>query len=380
MPIPSYKIAFDGEDSADDIYENIIRLEIEEDLKKAASFMFRISISLQEQGEWSYLDDERFELFKKVTIFLGFGEGNATIFFEGYITHLAPHFDSEEELCYLEVRGMDPTCLMNLEEKIETWADMTHSDIAGEIFSHYGITPDVEDTSIMHAEDGNILVQRGTDIRFLKELAERNGFDCYVGVDNSSRVKGFFKPFSLDVSPLPELAVHFEGETNVRFLDIQVSGNQPLSTGGWHLNLEDKEMEQIDITDYESILLGADNISSIVKTRVDSLCSPVEYAAKVYQGDAVNVDATELENGLQARTDQHGWFIRARGIVSSEGYGNLIHARNLIPVKGLGTRYSGNYMASTVKSTLADGHFEQEVELIRNAWGVTGNEPFGGES
>jgi hypothetical protein len=29
-----------------------------------------------------------------------------------------------------------------------------------------------------------------------------------------------------------------------------------------------------------------------------------------------------------------------------------------------------------VASTLADGHFEQQIELIRNGWGVTGDEPF----
>lgn len=376
MPMPSYKISFDDEDSADDIYENIIRLEVDESTRKATSFMFRISISLQRDGEWSYLDDERFDLFKKVTISFGFGEGNATPYFEGYITHLAPHFDPEEELSYLEVRGMDPTCLMNLEEKIETWMDTSHSDIASELFNHYGITPDVEPTSIVHSDTDNILVQKATDIRFLKELAERNGFECYVGMTDDGELKGFFKPYDLNISPLPPLAVHFEGETNVQLLDIQVTGTQPLSNSGWHLSLEDKEMEEQTRSDYGVNLLGQNSLTSIVKTKVASLCNPKEDASRAYDGDMTNIDSTELEQGLQGRLDRDSWFIKARGTVNSENYGNIIHARHLLPVKGLGTRYSGNYLVSSVKSILADGHFEQTIELIRNAWGLTGDESF----
>jgi phage protein D len=379
MPIPSYKISFDDEDAADDIYENIIRLEINEDLKKAASFMLRISISLQVEGEWSDLDDERFDLFKKVTIAFGFGEDDATPYFEGYITHLAPHFDPEEELCYLEVRGMDASCLMNLEEKIETWADTPHSDVASQLFDLYGITPEVATTSAVHAETDSVLIQKHTDIRFLKELAERNGFECYVGMTDDGQVKGFFKPYSLDVSPRPTLAVHFEGETNVQFIDLQVAGNQPLSSSGWHLSLADKELEELPIEDYAVDLLGQDSLSSITRSKVESLCSPKEAAGRVYQADLTNLDGTELEQGLQGRLDRDSWFIKARGTVNSEAYGSLVHARNLIPVKGLGTRYSGNYLVSSVNSILADGHFEQQIELIKNGWGVTGDEPFEAE-
>jgi len=376
MAIPSYKISFDDEDAADDIYENIIRLEIKEDLQQAASFMLRISIALQQEGEWSYLDDERFDLFKKVTIAFGLGEDEAVPYFEGFITHLAPHFDPAEELCYLEVRGMDATCLMNLEEKIETWTDTAHSDIASQLFAHYGLTPEVESTAAMHSEADNILAQKHTDIRFLKELAERNGFECYVGMTDDGQVKGFFKSRALDLAPRPPLAVHFEDETNVQFLDIQVAGNQPLSNAGWHLNLGDKELEALPVDEYAVALLGNDSLGSLTRSKVEALCSPKEAAGRVYQGDLTNLDGTELEQGLQGRLDRDSWFIKARGSVNSESYGSLIHARNLVPVKGLGTRYSGNYLVASVASTLADGHFEQQIELIRNGWGVTGDEPF----
>ena len=78
---------------------------------------------------------------------------------------------------------------------------------------------------------------------------------------------------------------------------------------------------------------------------------------------APTADPEPVVAGLQGRLDRDSWFIKARGSVNSESYGTLIHARNLVPVKGLGTRYSGNYLVSSVASTLADGHFEQQIEL-----------------
>jgi phage protein D len=380
LGIPRYQIAFDGTAAQDDVYETLIRLEIVDDSTRAGSIMLRLSISLQEDGEWSYLKDDRFALFKRVTLSMGFGQERVLPLFEGYILQLAPHFDPQEELCYLEIRGLDATCLMNLEEKLTTWTGQSHSDIASQVFNSYGITPDVEDAPTTHEQDGNVLLQRGTDIRFLKDLAMRNGFECYVSLDDNGAVKGCFKSRDLNPSSLPPLAVQFEGETNVQFLDVQVSGNPSLSSSGWYMNLEDKTIEQIDKTDYDQNLLGKESLIDVVKSKVEQLSIPVEGASRSYRGDTVFLDRNELDAALKGRQNREGWFVRARGIVNGESYGAAIRSRKVIAVKGLGTRYSGNYLVSSVRHVIAEGEYEQHVELVRNGWGVTGAESFQGAS
>ena len=378
MGIPRYKIAFDGVAAQEDIYENLIRLEIVDATNRAGGIMVRLGISLQEDGEWSYLKDDRFDLYKRVTVSMGFGQERDLPLFEGYILHLAPHFDPQEELCYLELRGLDATCLMNLEEKLTSWAGQSHSDIASQIFNSYGISPDVADAPTTHEQDGNVLLQRGTDIRFLKELAARNGFDCYVSLDDNGTVKGNFKPVDLTASSLPPLAVHFEGVTNVQFLDLQVSGNPPLSFSGWCMNLDDRTVEKIDKTDYAQNLLGKESLIDVVKSKVEQLSIPVQGASRSYRGDTVFLDRSELDGALKGRQDRQGWFLRAKGIVNGEAYGAAIRGRKVVAVKGLGTRYSGNYLVSSVRHVIAEGEYEQHVELIRNGWGVAGNESFQG--
>ena len=69
---------------------------------------------------------------------------------------------------------------MNLEEKVTPWPNLPDSAIATAIFGQHAIVPQVDPTSPVLTEPEGTTIQRGTDIRFLRRLARRNGFDCYV--------------------------------------------------------------------------------------------------------------------------------------------------------------------------------------------------------
>src|SRR5216683_2804527 len=122
----------------------------------------------------------------------------------------------------LEIWGMDGSVLMDREEKLKDWPDKKDSDIAAEIFSLYGLTPETEDTVVTHDEKVSTIIQRETDIQFLRRLALRNGFECYV-----EGKTGYFRPPQVDAPPQPVLAVHFGDETNVRHLAIEVNALTP---------------------------------------------------------------------------------------------------------------------------------------------------------
>ena len=74
---------------------------------------------------------------------------------------------------------MDATMLMNLQEKVMAWP-MPDSQIAQAIFAQYIITPMVSPTLPSLVETEGTTTQRGTDIRFLRRLAQRNGYECFV--------------------------------------------------------------------------------------------------------------------------------------------------------------------------------------------------------
>ena len=59
-------------------------------------------------------------------------------------------------------------------------AELPDSEIAAGDFCPVPIIPDVVETVPSLIEPEGTTTQRGTDIRFLRRLAQRNGYDCYV--------------------------------------------------------------------------------------------------------------------------------------------------------------------------------------------------------
>ncbi len=74
--------------------------------------------------------------------------------------------------------------------RVKEWVDVTDADVASAIFGDYGITPadeNADDDSPSHTEDGHSLMQRGSDIQFLRMLARRNGKVCRVACADTAR-------------------------------------------------------------------------------------------------------------------------------------------------------------------------------------------------
>ena len=128
-----------------------------------------------------------FTIWKPLVITAGL-ESDTQQLLTGYITHVRPVFGAGLDQCRLEIWGMDASVLMDREEKLKDWPNKKDSDIATEIFSAYGLTPEVDDTELVHDEQVSTIIQRETDMQFLKRLALRNGFECYVDGDT-----GYFR-------------------------------------------------------------------------------------------------------------------------------------------------------------------------------------------
>ena len=66
---------------------------------------------------------------------------------------------------------MDAAVLLDAEERVAAWPNVTDSDVVSEVLSGYQIPVQVDDTSVLYDEDRQLLIQRGTDWRFLQHLA-----------------------------------------------------------------------------------------------------------------------------------------------------------------------------------------------------------------
>ena len=201
-------------------------------------------------------------LFSKIKISASFEGLENEHLIEGYVTRIDFHIDKEERKSHVDINGMDATLLMNLEEQIVSWVDKSDSQIANDIFSKYGFEVDVEDTIHPPLEEGYTVIQRESDIEFLKRLAGRNdGFECFVDKEfQSNKTVGHFKKMKLDTRPQKDLAAHFGTNSTMSSIDFSVDGLRPIVVEMSQKDALDKEVKEVKIEESRLLKLGKQNL------------------------------------------------------------------------------------------------------------------------
>lgn len=361
MAFETFTIMIEGEETSD-IYQDLMSLEVELDDELAAMFRLRLAMGQEPDGTWDYLDDARFRVWKHVVITAGL-ESGAEELISGYITHVRPNFDPDVTRCNLEIWGLDGSIRMDREEKLKDWPNKKDSDIAAEIFNLYGFTPETEDSTVIHDEIISTIIQRESDMQFLKRLALRNGFECYVEGNT-----GYFRSPRFDAPPQPVLAVHFGEETNVRRFALEVNGLVPTDVAMLQLDRTTKAVLDVTVDTSRQTALGATDATGILATGIDP--GLVFVAETVTTG---NPEMTALAQGLY---DESAWFVTAEGEINGNDYGHVLKTRGTVTIKGVGESYSGIYYVTHVTHSFTPDGYTQHFRVKRNGIGLTGNEDF----
>jgi phage protein D len=344
--------------------DEFVGLEVELDTELASMFRLHLAIGQQRDGTWTYVDDERFRLWKPMTIKMGFAEGMEDLI-SGYITHVRPDFDPDLSRCTLEIWGMDSTVRMDREEKLHAWPNEKDSSIAAQIFDLYGFSSVVDDTRVVHDEAVSTIIQRETDIQFLKRLALRNGFECYV--EGST---GFFRKPQVNAPPQPVLAVHFGEETTVNRLTFEVNALTPARVTMAQVDRASKEVLEATATATQQPALGA--IGSAPPAGIP--------LGQVYVGMTAATGLPEMIALCQGLVDEGEWFVTAEGEIAGNQYGHVLKPRGTVIIKGVGATYSGVYYVTHVTHALTPQGYTQFFRAKRNALMPTGSEDFAGSS
>jgi phage protein D len=353
---------------AGDLYTNLISLEVELDDELASMFRLHIALSLGADGTWNYLDDERLRVWKQVDIGAGFVESGVERLLSGYITHVKPHFDRDPVRCSLEIWGIDGSVLMDRQEKLKDWPDKKDSDIATEIFSDYGFTPQVQDTQVIHDEAISTIIQRETDMQFLRRLALRNGFECYVEND-----MGYFGPPQVDAAPQPLLAAHFFGsEPNLNHFSVELNALTPANVAMFQVDRTNKEILEATVEASRQTTLGAIGAADLLAAGM----SP----GQVYVGMNGATGNPEMEALCQGLYHQAEWFVTGEGEIDGNRYGHVLRPRRTVTIRGVGETHSGVYYVTHVTHVFTPGGYTQSFRVKRNAIMPTGTEDFSASS
>jgi phage protein D len=397
MADKAYQITLGDEAVDEDFYGDIVSLVVEEGTDVPGTLRLRLRISLGEDGEWDYLGDDRLSLFQRIKAAVGFtggqglagalggllgagGDDGLVPVFEGFITGVNLALGSEPGNSYLDVGAMDHSVLMSLEEKVASWPNLSDSDIVRQIVGHYVVDTRIDDTAPTPQEDARVVIQRGTDIQFVRHLARKNGLEFYFETDkDSGSAVAYFQAPQLDGTPQPDLAIRFGEESNLHSLSVRLSGLRPLSVKVRQLDAKADSVNEGQASDVQLAKLGDKGLGDLAGGTLDSLVTPKDTQALMLLLATPTSDPTELQAIAQAVRDEAGWFIAAQGEVNAEAYQAVLRPRRLVLIKGAGATYSGKYYVTRVVHDLRDdGSYTQRFEARRNARDLDGSESFSG--
>src|SRR5262245_22836257 len=140
MPSPRINVHLDGSPLDPLVLAQMTRAEVRESDCDPSVLSLRFRLVQRSDGEFGRLDDELFE----PGVAIGFEAqppgGLAQRLFEGQITHVRPHFESIVSNAYVEILAMDAAVMLDAEERVVAWPNVTDSDVVSQILSGYQIT------------------------------------------------------------------------------------------------------------------------------------------------------------------------------------------------------------------------------------------------
>jgi phage protein D len=260
---------------------------------------------------------------------------------------------------------------MNLEERTREWVDVTDASVANTIFDSYGITPavdngdDNDDNSPSHTEAGHSLMQRASDIQFLRHLAHRNGKLCRVvcGRQPGQRIGYFAKP-KLEGKPVVTLKLDELDTWNVRALDCDWDVTKPTAVKASQALFNDASADGVsaDTDDVGLARLGDRSLAEFTgKPMTVLLTPPVD-------------DAGELQLRAQSLLREASWFAHCQGEADVAQLKMILRAGTVVLIEGMGRLNSGKYYVWSVRHTITADSHTMKFTLARNAVGPALND------
>jgi hypothetical protein len=256
---------------------------------------------------------------------------------------------------YCDVRGADSSVAMDREAKAVVWADVSDSNAVAAIVAEYGFVPDVDSTSTTHVEAKHALVQRDSDLRFVRRLARRNGWLFWMTCNPQGVETAHFKPLPIGARAAADLTINL-ASPSVETVDIAWDVERPTSAVARELDLNAAADLDGSVTASPLPAMAAVGLASIVTdTRTVQVSAPVDAAG-------------DLQKRSEAALIDAGFFVRVTCRTTLHALGAVLRPFTVVNLRGAGRRHSGRYFCAGVRHAIDAAEHRMELELLRNGW------------
>ena len=356
----------------DAFYEAIAQMEIEESSDRPGALLLRLPVNRTSAGDLQFVGDGTFEPLTNVTVTVTPAASGASpqCIFDGYVLSWRLHLDRALTSSTIDIWAQDASWLMNIDDTVTEWSGQTDGEVANAIFAKYGFTPAAGNTdsdSPSHTPDGHTLLQRATDLQFLRGLARRGGKLCRVACNGTPGQRtGYFVVPGAAVQPVTTISVVDPDAWTVDTLDFDWDVMRPTEA----------DASQVDLTQSAD---GGTDVSADA-SGLPSLDAR-DYPAYLGQSSTLLLtapaDVPELEQRTAAVLTESGFFARCSGEVDADRIAAILRVGDVVTIEGAGNLQSGNWLVWNVRHRFSLESWKMAFTLVRNAMGPAGGGTLG---
>jgi hypothetical protein len=356
------QLCLGGSAVPDAFYSAISTLEVEESSDGPDSLLIKMPVNRTSAGDLQFVGDGTFEPYTNVTLTVTPAGQGAQCVFDGYILSWRLHLDRAGTASTVEVWAHDASWLMNVNDTVIEWSGQTDGQVANQIFSSYGFTgadANTDHDSPVHDADGHTLLQRATDLQFLRGLARRGGKICRVAcTDTPGQRTGYFVTPAVGGQPVATISLVDPVAWTVDTLDFDWDVMRPTEV----------DASQVDMTQSSSDGVAANAQASPLNAMGDR-----DLPTYASQGSTMVLtapaDLPELTQRSAAVLAETGFFTRCTGEADADRLGAVLRAGDVVTVEGAGSIHSGNWLVWSVRHCYTLDAYRMRFTLVRNAMG-----------
>lgn len=347
--------------------------------------------------DYSLLSNPLLRPFTRVVVVVTFGV-LPQVLCDGVITNIQLSPSNEPGASTLTVTGEDVSVMMDMKEIPQPWPAMSADAVVRLIllkYMQYGITPVVMPAIFPNppSPTESVPVQTMTDLNYIDFLAARQGYVFYVEPGFAPNTNFAYwgpphVPPPYRAGP-PQKAITFNSgpETNAASVSFTYNALSPTLIVG---TIQDSRTNapvpivtlpqglRVPLASQPAILANAPNV------RVSLLPATPQQARRATSGGGgggkseefpearttAGLDAAEAMMRAQATTDAStDNVVNVSGELNALEYGDILRARGMVGLRGVGYSYGGNYYVKSVSHEISKGEYKQRFTLTREGTG-----------
>jgi hypothetical protein len=344
-----------------EVVDALVSLKVTNNDRRRDAFQMVFNLGRDSLLEYGLLRSGILDVPNRVIILAIFG-GLPQVLIDGIITDHQVIPSNEPGRSQLRVTGEDISVKLSFDDQNVTHPQQKDSDIVKKILAAAGFVPDITDTNDAPNDTERIPTQQCNNLRYIRQLAQRNGFVFFVEPTNIPGVNtAYWGPEKRQGEHQPALSMNLGPQTNV---------DTPIN---FHFNALGPSEAEVSIIDpFTKLTIQLPALSAFLPSLTSNPAKPLR---KTFSRDTANLSFAQALLKLFTSSSETSDAIDASGEVDAVRYGRALRARRLVDVRGAGQSYDGTYYVRQVVheiTRLPSGHYKQRFSLTRDGRGAAG--------